>query len=1302
MTTAIRTILIIDDSIEDQQIVRRLLAGVGDTAYAWVEAQTGADGLAALGGAPVDAVLLDYSLPDMTGIDVLTQLGAGATRLPVPVVMLTGAGSDGLADEALRRGAQDYLRKDSLSSETLRLALSNAIIKHDVQRSLDQQEQRLSRILEQISDGFVAIDRDWRFTYANPRAAELLQCPRERLTGASIWERFAVAAGTVVEREFRRSLEQDEPVTFEIFDPGQQLWLELRAQPSTDGLTVYMLDISERKRAGEALRLSEERFRNLSLISPVGVFRTDPAGRCLYVNERWSELTGLTLTEARNEGWMQALHPDDRRRVVREWHLAVKASQQFASEYRFVRPDGRLAWVFGQSVADRDADGTVLGHVGTITDITDRVLTEQALREREQQLAGVIETMADGLVIIDREGRFALANAAAERIFGVPREQVIGARYDAPPWERLTVEGAPFPMDDHPFARLRTGTATDAAVDFTVVQPGGRQVVVSLRSMPLRDPACNFAGIIASMTDVTDRIAAEQALRDSEEFSRSVIESSPDCVKILDLDGRLLSMNGPGLCIMEIDDFTPMIGQPWRSFWPKESHDAVRDALGAALRGETGEFRAFCPTAKGTPRWWDVQVAPVRQADGAIVRLVSVSRDITAQHRADEALRLRDQALAATSSGILITDARRPDQPIVYVNPAFGRLTGYRSEEVIGRNCRFLQGPATDPATVATLRAALVGGEECHVTLLNYRKDGTPFWNDLHVSPVLDSAGHIAYFVGVQIDVTSVRRTQEQLRLSEERLRMALEASKTGIFDWSVGDDLIVWSENMYRNFGVSPETFTPTFAAFIALVHSGDRERVAQTVQQALAGECDYDIEFRVLRPDGTVRWAAVTAEVHRDSTGQAVRMIGADHDITERKQAEERQRFLSDATAILAASLDASTMLTELARLAVPMLADRCMIDIVDADQTVRRVAVACADPAKQALAEQLMQFPPNFWEAEGASRVLRTGRPVLHGEVTPPLLDEILRGDEHRRIVSALGATAYLIVPLSSAGKTIGVMTFVSAESGRRYGPDDQDLATELARRTSQAAENARLYHDVQQAVQLRDEFISSISHDLRTPLTTIRGNAQMARRRTVRLEDDTGGFLTNVLDEVVGGTVKMERMIDDLLDLTRLQAGQSLDLRLRPADLVTLVRGVVIDQQRTTDRHRLLLETALDQLPGEWDPGRVERILGNLLSNAIKYSPAGGEVVVTVRREQDAAGKWAVVAVRDSGMGIPAADLPHVFERFHRAGNVRGQVLGNGIGLAGALQIAVQHGGTITATSTEGAGSTFTVRLPLAPE
>ena len=228
--------------------------------------------------------------------------------------------------------------------------------------------------------------------------------------------------------------------------------------------------------------------------------------------------------------------------------------------------------------------------------------------------------------------------------------------------------------------------------------------------------------------------------------------------------------------------------------------------------------------------------------------------------------------------------------------------------------------------------------------------------------------------------------------------------------------------------------------------------------------------------------------------------------------------------------------------------------------------------------------------------------------------------------------------------------------------------------------------------------KDAFLAAASHDLKNPLAAIKGIAQLLQRRAASGAALDPTRLRAGLASIDAAASDMAAQIDALVDVTRLRMGRGLELERAPTDLVALARRVAAEQQATTERHAIAVETTEATLVGSWDARRLERVLANLLGNAIKYSPEGGPITITLGRE----GVQAVLAVSDRGVGIPPEDLPRVFEPFHRAANVAGSIPGTGIGLAGVRQIVDQHGGTVAVHSREAEGSTFVVRLPLEPE
>jgi PAS domain S-box-containing protein len=233
------------------------------------------------------------------------------------------------------------------------------------------------------------------------------------------------------------------------------------------------------------------------------------------------------------------------------------------------------------------------------------------------------------------------------------------------------------------------------------------------------------------------------------------------------------------------------------------------------------------------------------------------------------------------------------------------------------------------------------------------------------------------------------------------------------------------------------------------------------------------------------------------------------------------------------------------------------------------------------------------------------------------------------------------------------------------------------------------------------RLQQEFLASVSHDLKNPLAAALALTQLVRRRLRRGASLDPQDLETTMERIEDSLGRTTSLLEELSDVARARLGQPLDLERAPADLVALARGSAQQHQLGTDRHHIRVRSEPDPVIGEWDAARVTRVLDNLISNALKYSPDGGEIEVAIRVEGSGPACQAVLEVRDSGVGIPAPDLPNIFRRYYRGSNVLDRFGGTGIGLAGARQIVEQHGGTIHVASDEGRGSTFTVRLPCAP-
>ena len=416
------------------------------------------------------------------------------------------------------------------------------------------------------------------------------------------------------------------------------------------------------------------------------------------------------------------------------------------------------------------------------------------------------------------------------------------------------------------------------------------------------------------------------------------------------------------------------------------------------------------------------------------------------------------------------------------------------------------------------------------------------------------------------------------------------------------------------------------------------------------------------------------------------------------EAEAAQERLAFLAEASAILASSLDYETTLNRVAHLAVPRLADWCGVDLLAEDGSIEQLAVVHIAPAKVEWARELRRrWPPDPQAPTGLARVLRTGQPEFYPEITDAMLVAAVPDPERLALTRAVGFTAGIVVPLTVHDRTLGALTLVSAESGRRYTEADLALAEDLARRAAVAIENARLYREAQEAIRMRDQFVSIASHELKTPLTSLLGYAQLLQRRAAR-EGTFNERDQRALHLIADQASRLNRMVLSLLDLSRIETGQ-LSIERGQVDLAALARRLAEEVQPTLERHTLHLAVPDSAVWIEGDALRLEQVVQNLLQNAVKYSPAGGTVTLRVTQHNPE----ACLAVTDEGIGIPLAVLPRLFHRFYRAPNADAhQISGIGLGLYVVQEIVTLHGGHIDVTSAEGKGSTFTVCLPLAAE
>jgi signal transduction histidine kinase len=409
-----------------------------------------------------------------------------------------------------------------------------------------------------------------------------------------------------------------------------------------------------------------------------------------------------------------------------------------------------------------------------------------------------------------------------------------------------------------------------------------------------------------------------------------------------------------------------------------------------------------------------------------------------------------------------------------------------------------------------------------------------------------------------------------------------------------------------------------------------------------------------------------------------------------------EQEALFLAKAGAALARSLDYRETLAAVAQLAVPQIADWCVVDVVNAAGELEQLALAHADPDRVALAREFTRrHPLDPRSATGAHHVVRTGEPVLQPHLTEAMIAQGARSAEHADAIRALRITSYMVVPLTTRQGVAGAMTFVAAESGRHYSRTDLRFAETVADRAAIAIENAKAYDEARHANELKDDFLATLSHELRTPLNAILGYARMLRTGAVPEEGQA-----RALEVIERNSGMLAEIVDDILDVSRIISGK-LKLSLGSLDVAQLIADAVATAAPAADRKGVRIgwrvDSALEAVQADQD--RIRQVLWNLLTNAVKFTPAGGSVDVSASRLP---GGGLELVVADTGRGIPPEFLPFIFERFRQADSRSVREHGGlGLGLSIARSIVEMHGGTIQARSDgDGKGATFAVRLPAA--
>lgn len=563
----------------------------------------------------------------------------------------------------------------------------------------------------------------------------------------------------------------------------------------------------------------------------------------------------------------------------------------------------------------------------------------------------------------------------------------------------------------------------------------------------------------------------------------------------------------------------------------------------------------------------------------------------------------------------------------------------------------------------------------------------------------IDSSGRFAegdflYTRCFTRDVTGVAALEEELRESEARLRLAQDAARLGSWEWEIATARVQWSDTLQELHGLPPGSFEGTFEAFARDIHPEDLPVVQAAIERALATGL-HEVEYRIVVRGGEVRWVSARGRVIYGAGGKPERVVGICMDSTARKRAEIALQLLADAAEHLGASLDYRLTFQRITDVLVPRLADWCIVDVAGDGAGLERVAVAHRDPARAALARRLQETAPE--DRLLPISVLDRGEVVLVPKFDAGLLPGLSHNPHHARLLEEMGMASFIITPLIARGRLLGALTLVRGPGSPPYEEADLEVVRHLARRSALSLDNARLYREservreqLEAANRVKDEFLDSVSHEMRTPLTIIHAGLNLLRRRQHELGPEEFGRLLRDLEEESG---QLHGMVENLLALARSEAAETVELE--PVRVDRLVARLTTDFAERHSSRQFELQAADLPLVASHAPS-LERVVRNLLSNAAKYSPPGSTVRVSAAVDDSG---HVVVTVEDQGPGVPEEELERIFERFYRSSSNSAKAAGTGIGLALCRRLADMMGARVWAEPRLGGGLSLSLSLPV---
>lgn len=1116
-------------------------------------------------------------------------------------------------------------------------------LEQDGGRAIAVVEQKVATVLESITDAFVAFDRDWRYTYVNWAAAQLLSRTPAELIGKHVWQDvFPELVGGVGYQAMHRAVADQVPISWEEFGEPVQCWLEVNAYPSNAGLAVYFRDITARKqveadreRLLQALETERTRFEAVLHQMPAGVIIADAtSGSLVLANdqakqiigydyesgqsreiEEYNAVTPFTAYDLTGQPYAPTDYPLSR--SLRRGEVIIN------EEVALHRQDGSRVFITVNSAPILDPQGQIVAAVVVFQDISDRKQLEVELQRREQQFKTLADNAPDIIARFDRNLRHVYVSRAIEQATGLPASQYPGKTHGD--------LGLPADLCQLWQEQMQSCflNGEGCRFDFDFISPDGTR---SYQTQMVTELAADGSveSLLGITRDVTDYKQVEQALRRSEALYRSLVASLPQLVCMADAEGMTYYCNQTWI------DFTGLtleqtVGSLWQqAFHPDDLPIVFRRWLQALHRGNSYSIECRIRRSDGVYRWHLSRITPIRTNDDQVVGWLGTATDIDEQKRTEQTQRFLAQASRTFAAANL-------DLQIVL--DMITRLVSEFTNDV------------------------------CVLNLLSPDGEWLTHASYYHPDP------EVRQFVA---DLLEIYPRKADAGMSRE----VLQTGTLLLFSRAI-------NEPTFR------ATVRPAYQRYL------DQFSVCSTLILPLNVQGETIGTLSLTRHDPAEPHQPQELSLFQDLADRAALAIANARLYQQAKQARRQAEQTADRAArlqLVTAALSESLTPAQVAAVVVEqsqavLHATAAIVAVTTATQTELEIVHAVGYPAD--LTQQWQRFAVTAPVA--LAEVVRTKTPIWEES----LAERSHRYPDLQQVYAQFNYAGWISLPLIVEGRAIGGMSLSFTEFPT-LSDHDRAFMLALAQQGAQAIVRAQLYEaeqraraEAEAANRMKDEFLAVLSHELRTPMNPILGWAKLLQ--TGRLTPEK----TAIAIETIERNARLQvQLIEDLLDISRILRGK-LTLSSHPVDLAATLRAAIETVRLAAEAKTIQIHTHVQPHIGcvLGDATRLQQVIWNLLTNAVKFTPAQGRIDIYF----DQVEAMAQIQIQDTGQGIQPEFLPYVFDTFRQAdSSITRSFGGLGLGLAIVRYIVELHGGTVQATSPGlDQGATFTVQLPLIP-